>query len=252
MIEHNGVVNLIHGRPESFGISPSSRALLFTSLSFDHSVSEIFSALTGGACLHLVQDDIRLDRLRLWEYFEQNSISHTSITPTLLQDCKDLPPLTTPLTFVIMGETLPASLISQVQTVVPNGKIINEYGPTETTVATTIWKCPHDFHDDIVPIGRPIPNKTMYLLDKSQQPVPIGAVGELYIGGAGVARGYLNQPELTSKVFLPDPFASDKEAKMYKTGDLVRYLPDGNIVFTGRNDYPGTQRGPCRKRLNSN
>ena len=164
MIEHQGVVNLIHGRPESFGISTVSRALLFTSLGFDHSVSEIFSALTGGACLHLVLDEIRLDRLRLWDYFEQHSISHTSITPTLLQDSTHLPPLTTQLTFVIMGETLPSSLIPQVQKVVPNGKIINEYGPTETTVATTIWKCPRDFHGDIVPIGRPIPNKTMLSL----------------------------------------------------------------------------------------
>ncbi|KAK3806970.1 MAG: Non-ribosomal peptide synthetase module [Benniella sp.] len=243
MIEHRGVVNLIHGRPESFGISTSSRALLFTSLSFDHSVSEIFSALTGGACLHLVQDEIRLDRLRLWEYFEKHSISHTSITPTLLQDSKDLPPLTTPLTFVIMGETLPSTLIPQVQKVVPNGKIINEYGPTETTVATTIWKCPHNFNGDIVPIGRPIPNKTMYILDKNQQPVPMGAIGELYIGGVGVARGYLNRPELTAKVFLPDPFAGDKCARMYKTGDLAQYLPDGNILFLGRNDHQVKIRG---------
>jgi len=243
MIEHQGVVNLIHGRPESFGISISSRALLFTSLSFDHSVSEIFSALTGGACLHLVQDEIRLDRLRLWDYFEQHYITHTSITPTLLQDCKDLPPLTIPLTFVIMGEILPSSLISQVQKMVPNGKIINEYGPTETTVATTIWKCPYDFHDDIVPIGRPIPNKTMYILDKNQHPVPRGAVGELYIGGAGVARGYLNRPELTPQMFLPDPFARGKDARMYKTGDLARYLPDGNIVFLGRNDHQVKIRG---------
>ncbi|KAK3817436.1 MAG: Non-ribosomal peptide synthetase module [Benniella sp.] len=243
MIEHRGVVNLIHGRPESFGILTSSRALLFTSLSFDHSVSEIFSALTAGACLHLVQDEIRLDRLRLWDYFEQHSISHTSITPTLLQDSKDLPPLKTPLTFVIMGEALPSSLIPQVQKVVPNGEIINEYGPTETTVATTIWKCPHDFNGDTVPIGRPIPNKKTYILDKNQQPVPIGAIGELYIGGVGVARGYLNRPDLTSKAFLPDPFADDEDARMYKTGDLARYLPDGNIVYLGRNDHQVKIRG---------
>ncbi|KAK3816004.1 MAG: Non-ribosomal peptide synthetase module [Benniella sp.] len=243
MIEHRGVVNLIHGRPESFGISTSSRALLFTSLSFDHSVSEIFSALTGGACLHLVQDEIRLDRPKLWEYFEQHSITHTSITPTLLQDSKDSPSLKTPLTFIIMGETLPATLIPQVQKAIPNGNIINEYGPTETTVATTIWKCPNNFQSDIVPIGRPIPNKTMYLLDEHQQPVPMGATGELYIGGVGVARGYLNRAELTAKTFLPDPFSEDRDARMYKTGDLARYLPDGNIMFLGRNDHQVKIRG---------
>ncbi|KAK3817438.1 MAG: Non-ribosomal peptide synthetase module [Benniella sp.] len=243
MIEHQGVVNLIHGRPESFGISTSSRALLFTSLSFDHSVSEIFSALTAGACLHLVEDEIRLDRLRLWNYFEQHSISHTSITPTLLQDSKDLPPLSTSLTFVVMGEALPSSLIPQVQKVVPNGEIINDYGPTEITVATTTWKCPHNFNGDIVSIGRPIPNKTTYILDKNQRLVPIGAIGELYIGGVGVARGYLNRPELTAKVFLQDPFSENKDARMYKTGDLARYLPDGNIIFLGRNDHQVKIRG---------
>jgi amino acid adenylation domain-containing protein len=243
MIEHRGVVNLIHGRPESFGISTSSRGLLFTSLSFDHSVSEIFSALTGGACLHLVKDEIRLDRTKLWKYFEQHSITHTSITPTLLQDSKESPSLKTPLTFVIMGETLPATSIPHVQKVVPNGKIINEYGPTETTVATTIWKCPNDYQGDIVPIGRPIPNKTMYLLNEHQQPVPMGATGELYIGGVGVARGYLNRPELTAKTFLPDPFSEDRDARMYKTGDLARYLPDGNIMFLGRNDHQVKIRG---------
>ncbi|KAF9997036.1 hypothetical protein BGZ65_007383, partial [Modicella reniformis] len=213
LIEHQGVVNLIYGRPEMFGILPSSCAVQFTSLSFDHSVSEIFSALNGGASLHLVPDEIRLDRHQLWRYFERYSITHVSITPTLLQDSKDLPPLTTPLTFVIMGETLPASLIPQVYKVVPNGRIINDYGPTETSVATTVWDCPRDFNGELVPIGRPIPNKKVYILDKHLQPVPLGAAGELYIGGVGVARGYLNRPELSAKVFLPDPFASEPDAR---------------------------------------
>ncbi|KAK3815516.1 MAG: Non-ribosomal peptide synthetase module [Benniella sp.] len=243
MIEHRGVVNLIHERPESFGISTSSRALLFASLSFDHSVSEIFSALTGGACLHLVEDEIRFDRLRLWEYLKGHSISHVSITPTLLQDSNGLPPLKVPLTLVVMGEALPASLIPQLQKVVPNGKIINDYGPTEITVAAIIWKCPQSFNNGIVPIGRPFANKKAYILDKNQQPVPIGAVGELYIGGVGVARGYLNRPDLTSMVFLPDPFVGDKDARMYKTGDLARYLPDGNIIFLGRSDHQVKIRG---------
>ncbi|ORX82118.1 acetyl-CoA synthetase-like protein, partial [Basidiobolus meristosporus CBS 931.73] len=243
MIEHKGVVNLIHGRPESFGISITSHALLFTSLSFDHSVSEIFSALTGGACLHLVKDEIRLDRPKLWEYFERHSISHTSITPTLLHDSMCLPSLKTPLTFVIMGETLPAALTAQVHKLVPNGKIINEYGPTEATVATTIWKCPKNYQGENIPIGRPIPNRTIYLLDAYQQPVPMGAAGELYLGGIGIARGYLNRPELTAKSFIPDPFSEDKNARMYKTGDLARYLPDGNIIILGRNDHQVKIRG---------
>ncbi|KAF9983058.1 hypothetical protein BGZ65_002231 [Modicella reniformis] len=243
LIEHQGVINLIHGRPEMFGISSSSRALQFTSLSFDHSVSEIFSVLTAGASLHLVPDDIRLDRYRLWNYLERHSITHISITPTLLQDSKDLSPLKTPITFVIMGETLSASLILQVRTIIPNGRIINDYGPTETSVATAVWDCPTNFHGDIVPIGRPLPNKKIYILDKQERPVPLGVVGELYIGGVGVARGYLNRPELTDKVFVPDPFAGDHDARLYKTGDLAQYLPDGNIVFLGRNDHQVKIRG---------
>ncbi|KAG0001634.1 hypothetical protein BGZ65_003322, partial [Modicella reniformis] len=242
-IEHQGAVNLIHSRPKMFGLLPSSRAVQFTSLSFDHSVSEIFSALTCGASLHLVPDEVRLDQQRLWSYFKEHSITHVSITPTLLQDNKDLPPLETPLTFVIMGEALPASLIPQVFAIVPNGRIINDYGPTEISVATTVWECPRDFTGDIVPIGRPIPNKSIYILDKYSQPVPLGAVGELYIGGVGVARGYLNQPELSAKVFLRDPFSADAGARMYKTGDVARYLPDGTIEYLGRNDHQVKIRG---------
>ncbi|KAF9345729.1 hypothetical protein BGX34_004530, partial [Mortierella sp. NVP85] len=243
MIEHRGVVNLIHGRPESFGISSSSRVLQFTSLNFDHSVSEIFSTLTSGASLHLIQDDIRLDQHQLWRYLMKHSITHVSLTPALLQNSRDMPTMSTLQMLIIMGETLPAELIRSIQPLVPEGRILNSYGPTEITVSAITWKCPQSFMGDIIPIGRPIPNKTVYILDQHGQPVPMGTVGELYIGGAGVAKGYLNQPELTSKVFLPDPFACDKEARMYKTGDLARYLPDGNIVFIGRNDHQVKIRG---------
>jgi len=243
MIEHRGVVNLIHGRPESFGISTSSRVVQFTSLSFDHSVSEIFSTLTSGASLHLIQDDIRLDQHQLWDYLKKHSITHVSLTPALLQNSRDMPTMSTLQMLIIMGEALPAELVRSIQPLVPEGRILNSYGPTEITVSAITWRCPQNYMGDVVPIGRPIPNKTTYVLDQHGQPVPMGAVGELYIGGAGVAKGYLNQPELTSKVFLPDPFAGDKEAKMYKTGDLVRYLPDGNIVFIGRNDHQVKIRG---------
>jgi amino acid adenylation domain-containing protein len=243
LIEHQGAVNLLYGRPEMFGISSSSRVLQFTSLSFDHSVSEIYSALTGGASLHMIREDTRLDRNALWQYMSTRSITHVSLTPSLLQDTKGLPVLTTPLTFVIMGELLTAATISQVYKVVPNGRIINEYGPTEASVATTVWDCPHDFHGDVVPLGRPIPNKTVYILDKYLQPVPLGATGEMFIGGVGVARGYLNRSELTAQLFLPDPFTDEPGARMYKTGDLARFLPDGNIVYLGRNDHQVKIRG---------
>ncbi|KAG0205322.1 hypothetical protein BGX31_003004, partial [Mortierella sp. GBA43] len=243
LIEHQGVVNLIHPRPEHFGIHSESRILQFTSLGFDHSVSEIFSALAGGGSLHLIRDDVRLDQRELWSYISRNSITHVSLTPSLLQDTKDMPTMSVPLTFIIMGETLSTSVISHVYSVVPNGRVINEYGPTETSVAVTIWNCPRDFNGDIAPVGRPIPNKTIYILDTRRQLVPVGAIGEIYIGGMGVARGYLNRPELTSQVFLRDPFSDDPNARMYKTGDLGRYLPDGNVVYLGRNDHQVKIRG---------
>ncbi|KAG0003104.1 hypothetical protein BGZ65_002028, partial [Modicella reniformis] len=242
LIEHQGAVNLIHSRPEMFGILPSSRILQFTSLSFDHSVSEIFSALSSGASLHIVQDDTRLDQHQLNKYLELNLITHVSLTPALLQNA-NLPALTTLTTLIVMGEALPAELLRNLKEVVHNGSIINSYGPTEITVSAITWRCPKSFKSDVVPIGRPLANKRVYILDKHRHPVPLRAIGELYIGGVGVARGYLHRQELTDKVFLHDPFADNPEARMYKTGDLARYHADGNIEFLGRNDHQVKIRG---------
>ncbi|KAL1915185.1 uncharacterized protein VTP21DRAFT_7461 [Calcarisporiella thermophila] len=243
MIEHQGAVNMVCNEVSSFNITPVSRLMQFTSLSFDNSVSEIFSALKSGARLYLLQDDIRLDKYRLWDFITGHSITYISLTPSLLQDCKDMPPLETLRTVIVMGEAMPSTLPQALKVIAPNSMIINAYGPTETTVGALDWKYSTDFSGDIVPIGRPIANKRVYLLDSHGNPVPLGAVGELYIGGVGVARGYLNRPELTAERFLPDPFAGDAEARMYKTGDLARYLPDGNLVYLGRNDQQVKIRG---------
>jgi thioesterase domain-containing protein len=121
--------------------------------------------------------------------------------------------------------------------------VINDFGPTEATVSGATWKCPPDFEGNIVPIGRPVIHSRLYILDKNGQSVPLGVAGELYIGGVAVARGYLNRPELTAEVFLPDPFTDEPGARMYKTGDQARYLPDGNVVFLGRNDHQVKIRG---------
>jgi len=236
MVEHQGVVNYALSRIDEFGLGTNSRVLQFTSLSFDVSVMEIFTALYSGASLHLLDDHMRLDRQELWEYIERHAITQAALPPAILRECKNCMLLSTQLTLISAGEELPATLVRAIQRLVPNGCIINEYGLTEITIIATSWRCPRDFNGDIVPIGRPIPNKAIYVLDKNHQPVPMAAVGELYIGGVGIARGYLNRPELTANMFLPDPFSGKKDARMYKTGDLVRYLPDGNIIFLGRND----------------
>jgi len=243
MIEHQGVVNYALSRIDDFDLDSSSRMLQFTSMSFDVSVMEMFTAFYSGASLHLLQDSTRLDRQELWRYIERHVITHAALPPAVLQECKNCSPLNTRMTLISAGEELPAALVRALQRLVLNGRIINEYGPTEITIIATHWKCPRDFKDDIVPIGRPIANKKAYILDKNRQPVPRGAIGELYIGGVGVARGYLNRPDLTSKAVLHDPFADDKDARMYKTGDLARYRSDGNIIFLGRNDHQVKIRG---------
>jgi len=243
MIEHQGVVNYSLSRIDDYDINSNSQVLQFSSLNFDLSVMEMFTTFFSGASLHLLEDRLRLDRKELWGYIERHTITLAMLPPAILQECKSCTPLSTRLTLISTGEELPVSLVRALQPLIPNGRIINEYGATEVTVNGTNWKCPRDFYGDMVPVGRPMANYTTYLLDRHRQPVPMGAVGEIYIGGAGVARGYLNRPELTSKVFLSDPFAGDKDARMYKTGDLGRYLHDGNIAHLGRNDHQVKIRG---------
>ncbi|KAF9344676.1 hypothetical protein BGX34_005436, partial [Mortierella sp. NVP85] len=243
MVEHQGVVNYTLSRIDDYALDVSGNVLQFASLNFDLSVMEIFTALSSGASLHLLEDNTRLDRRELWGYLEQHMITQAILPPAILQECRNCPPLSAKLTLISTGEELSATLLRDLQRLIPNGCIVNECGATEVTVNATTWRCPRDFNGDVVPIGRPFANMTIYLLDKYRQPVPLGAVGELYIGGVGVARGYLNRPELTSKVFLPDPFTGNKDGRMYKTGDLARYLPDGNIVFLGRNDHQVKIRG---------
>ncbi|WP_010453179.1 AMP-binding protein, partial [Pseudomonas asplenii] len=143
------------------------------------------------------------------------------------------------------GEALPGSVVRRFKTQLPQAGLYNLYGPTEAAVDVTAWDCagPIEQTPDNTPIGKPIANTRMYLLDGQMQPVPLGVVGELYIGGVQVARGYLNRPDLTAERFLKDPFSSQAEARMYRTGDVARYLADGNIEYLGRNDDQVKIRG---------
>ncbi|KAF9561022.1 hypothetical protein EC968_005931 [Mortierella alpina] len=242
MVEHQGAVNLAYNRPAMFGIRSDSRYLQFASFSFSHSVSEIFSTLTAGASLYLLRDDIRLDRVRLWEFLLTHSITHISFTSSLLQSCKDMTPLQSLRAIITVGEAVPPSLPLALKTMAPNCQILNNYGSSEIT-SGIVWTCPEDFCGGAVPIGRPIPNKRVYLLDAHRNPVPLGSVGEIYVGGVGLARGYLNQPQLTAERFIADPFVGEADARMYMTGDLARFLPDGNMLYLGRNDHQVKIRG---------
>ncbi|ERT10616.1 hypothetical protein O185_23835 [Photorhabdus temperata J3] len=240
MVEHRGVVNLVLTQIARLNMRVTSRMLQFASFSFDASVWEIMITLGGGAGLAIPADTVRQDPRRLWHYLEEQAVTHVCLTPALLQEGADLPEITIKPTLVLAGETPSAALLQ-----VLRGRVtlFNAYGPTETTVCATTWRCPSDYTDEWMPIGQPMVNTRVYLLDIYGQPVPLGTVGELYIGGIGVARGYFNRPDLTAERFLADPFSDAPEARMYRTGDLARYLPDGNLVFAGRNDHQVKIRG---------
>jgi len=144
---------------------------------------------------------------------------------------------------ICSGEALPSMLVRRFAERLPHARLYNLYGPTEAAVDVTAWTCPTEEIPTIIPIGRPIANTQMYILDRHGAPVPIGVVGELHIGGVQVARGYLNRPDLTAERFVRDPFAADAGARMYKTGDLARWRDDGTIEFLGRNDFQVKIRG---------
>jgi natural product biosynthesis luciferase-like monooxygenase protein len=178
------------------------------------------------------------------DLIRRHQATHLQCTPSmaglLIADTANREAIAQIQTMMVGGEAFTEALATQLKQVIP-GQIHNMYGPTETT----IWSATHTLGavDGVVPIGRPIANTELYVLDKNRQPVPVGIAGELYIGGKGVARGYLNRPELTQERFVPNPFGSDPTARLYRTGDLVKYRADGNLEFLGRVDFQVKVRG---------
>jgi amino acid adenylation domain-containing protein len=239
MVEHRGVSNLVSEQIERFAIQADSRIVQFASFSFDASVWEIFMALCRGASLYLAPPRERLTSEILVEMVQQRGITHATFPPAFLSSLPegvDLEPIGV---LIVAGEALTETVARRWGR---GRKLINAYGPTEASVCATM----HEWRSEETGsprIGRPIGNTRMYILDKQGEPVPIGVVGELYIGGAGVARGYLNRPELTAERFVADPYAGEAGVRMYKTGDLGRWLRDGNIEFIGRNDDQVKIRG---------
>ncbi|HEX6292478.1 MAG TPA: amino acid adenylation domain-containing protein [Herpetosiphonaceae bacterium] len=235
LVSHRGLNNLAAAQIAAFGLRPDSRVLQFASPSFDAAVSEIVTTLLAGAALYLAADLLPgSDLLRL---LRDESITTVTLPPSLLAALPDatLPKLET---IVAAGESCPAEVVRRWQ---PGRRFLNAYGPTEYTVCATIGVPGNE--PGIPPIGRPIANTRVYLLDRHMQPVPVGVVGELYLGGPGIARGYLDRPDLTAECFVPDPFADQPGGRLYKTGDLARYRPDGQIVFVGRHDEQLKVRG---------
>ncbi|WP_338885026.1 amino acid adenylation domain-containing protein [Xenorhabdus sp. TH1] len=254
MLEHRNVVNFIHAQHQISHPQPGDRILQFATMAFDTSVSDIFPTLTAGATLVLRPAHIRVPDIEFIDFLQQQKITIMDVPTAFwhqwVQEMKaDRTGFSPYLHTVIVGgekaeyrhwvdwQSLPET---------QRCRWINTYGPTETTVIVTSLILNSDTPTEIIhsiPIGRPNANSRIYILDPSGQPVPIGVSGEIYIGGAGVARGYLNRPELTAERFIPDPFSKEANARLYKSGDLGRWLPDGNIEYLGRNDFQVKIRG---------
>lgn len=208
------------------------------SLTFDASVLEIFTALAGGASLHLVAADTVRSGHALARVLRDERITHTALPPSLLEvlpesDFVDL------RTVVVGGEACSAETAARWSA---GRHFYNAYGPTEATIYATLHACAEGSRH-APPIGKPAPNTQIYLLDERLQPVPVGVAAQLYIGGAGVARGYLNHPGLTAEQFIPHPFGAEAGARLYKTGDMARHRPDGAVEFLGRRDQQLKIRG---------
>jgi amino acid adenylation domain-containing protein len=248
---HRGVVNLLADFQRRQPIASGTACSWWTSLSFDVSIYELFSALVAGGALHIVPDTARVEADVLRHWLHQQQIGSAYLPPFLLAnlaaDWERMP--TPPLQRLLVGvEPIPEPLLARITAAIPGLQIINGYGPTEATVCATLLDFdPRTAGAGITPIGRPVQNMQVYVLDTRMQPVPIGVAGEIYIGGTGLARGYLNRPDLTAERFVPSPFAGYQQgepgSRLYKTGDLARYRPDGTLEFVGRTDYQVKVRG---------
>jgi amino acid adenylation domain-containing protein len=255
LLQHRGLCNTIAAMIDDFAISAESRVLQFASSNFDASVSDIFSALVSGARLVLISAEQQLPGGGLLQLLHDQAITTATLPPSLLAilPAEQLPALRT---VISAGESCSAEIAARWSV---GRSFINAYGPTEATICATMALIEQLKDASSVTIGRPIANAQVYLLDRHMRSVPIGVTGEVFIGGAGLARGYLNQPALTAERFVPNPFVDERRktkdeesdsslvlgpsSRLYATGDLARYRPDGTIEFLGRIDGQVKLRG---------
>lgn len=245
MVPHRGVCNRLLWMQDQYQIDETDVVLQKTPFSFDVSVWEFFWPLMTGARLVMARPGGHRDAAYLTEVVRAEGVTTMHFVPPMLRlfveepsfrDCASLRRV------VCSGEALPVEFQKRFFAA-SKADLHNLYGPTEASVDVTFWECERETDSHTVPIGRPVANTQIYLLDRRLQPVPAGVPAELYIGGVQLARGYLNRPELTAERFIPDPFAQYPGARLYRTGDLARYLPDGQIEFLGRTDDQVKIRG---------
>ncbi|WP_342306781.1 amino acid adenylation domain-containing protein [Burkholderia pseudomallei] len=245
MNEHRGVVNRLWWMQQTYALDERDAVLQKTPFSFDVSVWEFFWPLMSGARLVIAKPEGHKDPAYLSELIDRERVTTLHFVPSMLQafledegaarGCGSVKRV------MCSGEALPPSLVKRFYRCLPDARLHNLYGPTEAAVDVTAWACDAEEGGASVPIGRPIANTRIYVLDGYGQPVPRGVAGELYIGGVQVARGYLNRPELTRERFVDDPFVAG--GRLYKTGDLARWRTDGSLEYLGRNDFQVKIRG---------
>lgn len=239
-IEHRALTNFLLSMGTSTNIREKDRLLAVTTLSFDIAGLEMLLPLVSGAAVVIAGRDEVIDGEKLISIIEKHEISFMQATPAtwrLLVEAQWQG--RSSLKILCGGEALPRDLANKLMD--RCSCLWNVYGPTETTIWSTMMRL--DSKEGPVSIGKPIANTTVYILDNEMKPTPVGIPGELYIGGAGLARGYLKLPQLTEEKFIPNPFSSEEGSRLYKTGDVVRFMPDGNIEFVGRGDHQVKIRG---------
>ncbi|SDU54479.1 non-ribosomal peptide synthetase [Pseudomonas mediterranea] len=246
MIEHRNLVASTLARRTVYGPSIDKRFLLLSSIAFDSSVAGIFGTLVSGGTLCVPTAEAARDPQAIARFIGEQAITSLLCVPSLgrlvLASLASENGHGSLREMIVAGEACPAQLVQECAGLEPAIVLYNEYGPTEATVWATVHRCTAQ-DQGTVPIGRAIPNSRLYVLDEQGRPAPLGVPGELYVGGAGVARGYLDRAQLNAEHFLADPFSPDDEARMYRTGDLVRLRADGVLEFLGRNDQQVKIRG---------
>jgi amino acid adenylation domain-containing protein len=246
VVTHGGVVNYLHWAARAYDVGASAGALVHSPVGFDLTVTTLFSPLLVGRTVVLVPEEEGVHGLGA-ALREADGQSLVKLTPSHLELLNQLLPpeaARSAAVLVVGGEALTAEHVAFWRSQSPSTRIVNEYGPTETVVGCCVYELPAGEElDGALPIGRPIANTQLYVLDERQRPVPTLAAGELYIGGDGLARGYLGQPSLTAERFVPDPFSTELGARLYRTGDLARHHAEGRLEFLGRVDDQVKVRG---------
>ena len=240
IVEHEAIHNRVVWMHEEYGLDPEDRVLQKTPYTFDVSVWEFLWSFTVGSTLVVAEPDGHMAIGYLYHLIKDHNVTHLHFVPSVLRLFMMAPALhNLPIKKLFCsGEALGFDVVEEFyQKANSTVEVHNLYGPTEAAVDVSYYHCPRDSERNYIPIGKPVTNTSLHILDEHNQPVPIGVPGELYIGGVQLARGYWAREDLTNERFIKNPVADAPHDRLYKTGDLARYLPDGEIVYLGRNDF---------------